>query len=661
MKLQILKLILWPRNEGKYRDLEFHPGKVNVISGSSKAGKSAVIPIIDYCLASDRCAIPVGTIRKTCAWFGILIDTDEGQKLLARAEPGNQRTTNDMFIIEGRQVEIPEHIEHKNTTRESVKDILNRLSGLPNIGFGDEPIEIGFKSRPSFRDLMAFTFQPQNIVANPDVLFYKADSYGNREKLKSIFPFILGAIDSQSLLVAWELKELKKQLKLLQSELTAMTVASKQWQADANVLFYRSREYGLIEANTQPQKDWPQLLSQLKEIAQKSSRDALVTPEAAESSTRVLMALREREKLIGENLFVGKQKLDELRQIKTEAQSYALSLEKIGQRLSLSSWLRSLAEESDSSNPLAFSSLSSTAQLEELCVALANIEKIAIATPTVSVSVQGEIVRLRNSIRQNSETLAAIQREIKGIEANDQLAAKHALQMTEIDRFLGTMQQSLKTYDEAHQDSSLTERVRVLEAKIKILEPMISNEAVTAKTSRILSQISGICARITPHLDAEWADARITLSIADLAIKVKHEGRDDFLWEVGSGANWLAYHIAMLLALQLYFLKSEKHAVPHLLIFDQPSQVYFPIKSALKHNVSEPDDQLENLNLDDEDRDAVRKVFNVLARGVKAAKGRLQIIVLDHAGSEVWGGIEGVTLAEEWREGLKLVPPDFEN
>ncbi|MCK0550977.1 hypothetical protein [Pseudomonas syringae] len=50
MKLQIRKLILWPKNGGAYRELEFEPGKVNIISGSSKAGKSAVIPIIDYCL-----------------------------------------------------------------------------------------------------------------------------------------------------------------------------------------------------------------------------------------------------------------------------------------------------------------------------------------------------------------------------------------------------------------------------------------------------------------------------------------------------------------------------------------------------------------------------------------------------------------------------------
>ncbi|WPE25773.1 hypothetical protein PshuTeo1_14820 [Pseudomonas hunanensis] len=659
MKLQIRKLILWPKNGGKYRELEFKPGKVNIISGSSKAGKSAVIPIIDYCLGSELCAIPVGTIRKTCKWFGILIDTDEGQKLLARTEPGNQRSTDDMFIIEGESIEIPEAIDYKNTNRNIVKDVLNRLSGLPNIGFGDDPSAFGFKNRPSFRDLMAFTFQPQNIVANPDVLFYKADSYGNREKLKSIFPFILGAINSKTLQVVWELKELRKQLKTLQGELTAIEAVSKQWQAEANVWFYRSREYGLISDDAQPHKEWALLLEQLREIAYKSSRDAVVTPAAVESSAEVLIALRNRETLMGENIFVAKLKLEDLKEIKAEAVHYSSSLNKIGQRLSLSKWLKELAEHNAGANPLAFPTLTPSTQLSELCNALEAIEQVASSTPKVSASVESEIVRIRNLIRQDSETLAVIRTEIKGIEARDELNAKHALRMTEIDRFLGSMQQSIKTYTEARADSTLTERVKALESRIKSLEPQVSDAAVKQKTSNILEEISNICALITPHLDAEWADAKITLSIPDLAIKVKHDGRDDFLWEVGSGANWLAYHIATLLALQLFFLKKADHAVPHLLIFDQPSQVYFPVKSAVRKGKTEHASENEPV-LDDEDRDAVRKVFSVLARGVKRAKGRLQIIVLDHAGSEVWGGIDGVSLAEEWRDGEKLVPPRFE-
>jgi hypothetical protein len=104
MYFQLRKLILWPRIKAAPRVLAFQPGLVNVISGASKTGKSAVIPIIDYCLGADKCAIPVGVIRENCSWFGILVDTIEGQKLLARREPGDQQNTGDMVLIEAPEV-----------------------------------------------------------------------------------------------------------------------------------------------------------------------------------------------------------------------------------------------------------------------------------------------------------------------------------------------------------------------------------------------------------------------------------------------------------------------------------------------------------------------------------------------------------------------------
>src|SRR5215469_3762939 len=100
MQFQILKVILWPKSGGAPRVVDLHAGAVNVISGASKTGKSAVVPIIDYCLASDKCAIPVGVIREKCGWFGIVIDTAEGQKLFARREPDDHQQTSEMFILE---------------------------------------------------------------------------------------------------------------------------------------------------------------------------------------------------------------------------------------------------------------------------------------------------------------------------------------------------------------------------------------------------------------------------------------------------------------------------------------------------------------------------------------------------------------------------------
>ncbi len=87
---------------------------------------------------------------------------------------------------------------------------------------------------------------------------------------------------------------------------------------------------------------------------------------------------------------------------------------------------------------------------------------------------------------------------------------------------------------------------------------------------------------------------------------------------------------------------------------DQPSQVYFPTKLAIRETETPEDPQLK-----DEDVEAVRKAFQVMARVVESAKGALQIIVLDHASRGVWGGIPNIFDFEEWRDGTKLVPSEW--
>ena len=41
--------------------------------------------------------------------------------------------------------------------------------------------------------MTSFMFQPQNVIANPDILFFKTETSDYREKLKEIFPYVLNA------------------------------------------------------------------------------------------------------------------------------------------------------------------------------------------------------------------------------------------------------------------------------------------------------------------------------------------------------------------------------------------------------------------------------------------------------------------------------------
>lgn len=649
MKFQIDEVILWSRTGSKIRRLKFHPGVVNVISGSSKTGKSAVIPIIDYCLASKNCRIPVGVIRDTCSWFGVLVTTIEGQKLFARREPGDQKSTDDMYILEGAELEVPPEINGKNSSTRYAKSIFDRLAGLPNLP-GDPEAISGFKARPGFRDLMAFTFQPQNIVANPDVLFYKADTTEHREKLKTIFPYVLGAVTPEILAARWELDLLNREMRRKQNELTALANVSVRWRAEIFSWFDVARSLGLVSPNESLPSAWNESIIYLKKLVQKSSRNAIQTFEGMEKVLNDLESVRDAEKDAAFVLFNNRTRLAELTHLRESASDFEGAMTIQRERLSLSIWLSSLADVDQ--NILTGSMLNPSDDLKILCRSLAEIENRVNVSPQIADSIDSELVRLKTEISQNLEALNAARSRIRALEDAHAAARENSLNLSKADRFLGKVEQAIATYEDIGTDTELLSQINKLQQRIDLV-PKFSEDIIRNCTKVALKTIQDICTGIIPSLDAEWIDALIRLSITELTVKVVRNNRADFLWEVGSGANWLAYHVTMTLALQKYFMRNESHPVPHFLVYDQPSQVYFP-----RRLVGELDDG-EQKFANDEDRGAVRKIFKVLGEAAVTSENKLQIIVLDHAGEEVWKELPGVKMVEEWRNGKKLVPLDW--
>ena len=84
--MQILELVLYGKN-GQKRTLSFKPGKVNIIPGESKAGKSAVGDIIEYCMGGSSCNIAVGIVRDNVAWYGLLLQFNTNKIFVARKNP----------------------------------------------------------------------------------------------------------------------------------------------------------------------------------------------------------------------------------------------------------------------------------------------------------------------------------------------------------------------------------------------------------------------------------------------------------------------------------------------------------------------------------------------------------------------------------------------
>ena len=110
MKLQIERLIVWPKKEGfDPREIEFKPNCVNVLSGDSRTGKSAVVAIIDYCLGSHDCSVPGGKVRENASWFGIVISTADGRHLLARRNPDAERKETSKISVVAKEASESEY------------------------------------------------------------------------------------------------------------------------------------------------------------------------------------------------------------------------------------------------------------------------------------------------------------------------------------------------------------------------------------------------------------------------------------------------------------------------------------------------------------------------------------------------------------------------
>lgn len=651
MFFQIRAILLWPRNPAfKPRRLRFELGSVNVISGASRTGKSAVIPIIDYCLGSSTCSIPVNTIRRHCEWFGVIVSTAQGEKLFARREPGVQRSTDDMFLMEGDSIdEVPQRIV-KNTNAEAVKRLLDDLAALSKLDFtgGDE--SVGFDGRPSFRDLAAFTFQPQNIVANPDVLFFKTNTYEHREKLRKIFPYVLGAVTPGLMAKQFELQRLRSELRRKERELKEAQQVSARWLADLTAKFSEAQELGLTPKPEQPPTR-EQMIELLEEVVARTDLTITVSTATISEALQELNDLEAEEREVSRELTTLRHRLEEMNRMRAGGNQYDAAIVLQRGRLQISSWLVGQTALVSDCPMCGSHTASANNKLAVLSARLQEVEAEAGVDKEVPAAFDRELQRVTTEVSTTTERLRSVQIRKRALSGRSKEASERQFAAKKGERFVGNLEAALELHRRLGSDSGLMDDVVKMREVARTLEAELREQDVEARKRRALDAVNSRAGLLLPFLDVENPDDPISMEINDLTIKVRSAGRDDYLSEIGSGSNWLSYHLAMLLALHQFYLAQPHSPVPGFLVVDQPSQVYFP-----KNLVRRPDEEELDPRLRDEDIDAVRKVFETLGKVVLKAQGKLQVIVLDHAGRDVWGEIPGVVGLREWRDGVKLVP-----
>lgn len=649
MKFAIRRIILWPKKAGlSYRELPFEMNKINVITGSSRTGKSALIPIVDYCLGAQKCAIPVDTIRNACAWFGVLFELDNEYLLLCRKEPGLKASTGEMFIKRSSDICIPETVE-PNTTCDEVKNVLNELFSMSFLELAPSSDRMG-SARPSYRDFMAFLFQPQNIVANSEVLFFKADTTEHRQKLIDVFPYALGAVTPQVLASRLELDRLRKQRDRLQRDIDTIRNVSESWKQEVRSWISQARELGLTDYTPNEDEIFANLVNELYRIVEKNEYSSSLSSGRITDINKELQELRQEEGTVSSSLFVLQKRHKEMLDLKSSIGTYEKSLQIQLQRLEISTWLRSLLSPKNESLLTSTTDESIEKEIDTLCNAISAIEQTAGDMSTVPAAFERELHSIEGEMSIYTERLKAISLRITEESRLKAADADQKYTLSSISRFLGRLEASLKTYERIGKDSELESQLEQIRSTMTALSRIVNEAEIRRKTDAAIAFINQRIGEIIQNLDAEHPECPVEFEIKDLMLKITHEnGRKDYLWEIGSASNWLAYHVATILAFQQFFQKHGGAKVPNFIMFDQPSQVYFPQLKTTTDDYSE--------SASDEDKEAVKKIFSALSDYIKRMDYSVQIIITEHADEDVWGDVDDVHLVERWRgEDNKLVP-----
>lgn len=131
MSMTIGAIILYSHT-GEQRELTFKSGGLNIITGDSKTGKSAIIDIIDYCLGRSSCNVAEGVIRRSVAWFAVRLLNGDDELFVARKNPGpGTDTGGDIYVRRGSFDTVPAFEDlARNMIEGDLISLLSRFVGI---------------------------------------------------------------------------------------------------------------------------------------------------------------------------------------------------------------------------------------------------------------------------------------------------------------------------------------------------------------------------------------------------------------------------------------------------------------------------------------------------------------------------------------------------
>lgn len=647
MKCNLEKIYLLNK-KGEKRKVSFKKG-LTVITGDSKTGKSALIEIVDYCLFASRSSIPKGKVSDFSDLYVAIFKVDQKFLIIGRPSPKSKEWKKAYFNIEFNNNFLENFSINYflNLELKSIKDDI-QIEFEKHLGLSvlntTEKIDEKNKGKASIRDIVSFIFQHQNLIANKHALFYRFEDSNKKQRCIDLLPVFLGWVDGE---YYYFLKELEANNRTLNANIK-MKEKLKEKNNDLKIKLVELIDDYYLKIGLQLDRSLS--FDEIKRIG-------LNLPSFNDKAYLAGNIIYEIEKLendrenLSRELFDIEENLNGLKKIKEGSLDY-------GSRLKMLENINNFKEEKKVEEMKCPLCSSRVYELEEtiqtIRLSRENLIKDLIKTGNYLEDSSKEMSLLRTKRDKQKIKIRKLTAKINQLTEQNQEFKKKRNLRDQIMILKGTIEATINQILEKNVLAEEAIDLEVLKNKIENLKGKIKKYDLKGKIKRsnefLNARMNIICEKL--DFEEELKPSNLNFNLSTFEFFHLKNNEKIFLSEMGSGANWLACHLSLFLALMSLFSKEKGSLIPNILFIDQPSQVYFP-KGFLK-------EKNESIN-DDENIMQVQNIFNTILEEIefikKEYKKTLQVIVLEHADELVLKkGDFNDYVEERWyKNGKKLI------
>lgn len=641
MTMQLLKVCLYG-NENERRVVRFNLGKLNIITGKSKTGKSSLLEIVEYCLGSSECNVAEGLISQTVSWYSIVLQFKDTQVFIARAAPLQGKKSNTacyMFI--NHEILLPEYKDIKQTTNiSSVQKYLTTKIGIPEFitevpeDQTRDPINIKFKHS------LFYLFQSQDEVASKKTLFHRQAEPYIPQSIIDTLPYFLGAADDDRLSEIEKLRALKRERTRISKSIREIENLKGEGLKNGEKIVREASSVGLYKGSLTLND--LQVIQSLKEISRwvpsKSYDDREDDNNSLYELDNHYSELSQKKKILENKIQATKRYYGTLNQFTNELNEQDLRLRSIGlfKELEANGQCAICEKPHSDQSSLDFIIKTSISELNERLNGIFR-NKPRVQSYLIGLNDQKEklaaelkITRISMEKIRENETNLLVKADLDNMRAR--VSGKASLYLESVDWNIDISDKKI--------------HLEHIENQISALSLKLDPETLKSKMESQLSLISRDMTKWAKELKLEHSENPIRLDVNQLTVAAEtYHGRTP-LYRMGSGENWVGYHLVTYVALAKWFIEKSR-PVGNFIFFDQPSQVYFPADISTTGTLDEIPE--------DEDRTAVKELFHWLYKTVSLLSPDLQVIVTDHADiDEEW--FQSSIVDEKWRGDRALIP-----